>query len=576
MSPTPDLEAINEQFRCFDLHVATDLLKGRGVYSKRVFDPGDTLFHGKAFSSINTANSWTEHCMVCLVPQDAQHRLSVCQACGLVAYCSAECKHLDSAQHGRECRAIRRMSEAINNTRHAHNEEHVCFHRLILAARILLASHEYNEQVQQGIEFRCPRTLADSGAITSSVLPMESSPRDLRSMSHNRDLIVSASQQAGARLLFAIDEERLILPDLLHRRYLADPTAASEVVHCLQQMQSNCFAMVDCQQTAVAEVCDPAAALMNHSCEPNAMIIWNCPGLPGEHLGYTIKCARHLNPGDEVLLSYVDTSTPWWERQKVLQAAHGFTCGCTLCAGIQEYKEQCVNNYSARLPVPRGLQDSIDSVADPLGRVMCGVVMCNDSLRSLLQLELHVDVAPMDFEEMQVLMHATDTLSRLTGSSARSLSLRQACQKLEQLRAPVQTMLLLLGQRNAELKHLWKVMLLAEVCKDWGMCIYLAPVVLRVFGSGLSCFRANALALAAKAASTQSLMQLRQTPDFLTKLDGAILTCEEAQTSIWQLYGHYAERLPRSRGLKDILSKLKLANAQGYRCPLALQMSEMD
>jgi hypothetical protein len=103
-------------------------------------------------------------------------------------------------------------------------------------------------------------------------------------------------------------------------------------------------------------------------------------------------------------------------------------------------------------------------------------------------------------------------------------------------------------------------MLVAEAGKDWALCVSMAPVVLEALGSGMSCLRADTLALAAKAAV------LLHDPDALTSnssdpsIEGRVVVaaCEAALDSLRDLHGSSVEQLPRFRDLTDVLKEFRV------------------
>merc|ERR1711939_901583 len=63
----------------------------------------------------------------------------------------------------------------------------------------------------------------------------------------------------------------------------------------------------------------------NHSCEPNAQATIDDDGF------VCLRAIRPIAVGEEVSISYVDLSSNYDERQKVLTEHYGFTCKCGRC-----------------------------------------------------------------------------------------------------------------------------------------------------------------------------------------------------------------------------------------------------
>lgn len=71
----------------------------------------------------------------------------------------------------------------------------------------------------------------------------------------------------------------------------------------------------------------PTAALFNHSCSPNAVVVF-----PNGSKEMVVVAIANIEAGQEVLTSYVDVSLPRHMRQTDLKKQYGFDCDCTLCA----------------------------------------------------------------------------------------------------------------------------------------------------------------------------------------------------------------------------------------------------
>lgn len=69
---------------------------------------------------------------------------------------------------------------------------------------------------------------------------------------------------------------------------------------------------------------DPFAALANHSCDPNAVVVMDGPEL-------SFRCIKPIAEGEEIFISYIDVSNPLARRQKELGERYYFTCACSKC-----------------------------------------------------------------------------------------------------------------------------------------------------------------------------------------------------------------------------------------------------
>lgn len=68
------------------------------------------------------------------------------------------------------------------------------------------------------------------------------------------------------------------------------------------------------------------ASLANHNCEPNADVVI----ARGGSLALRARCP--VTPGQEITITYLDSSLPFAFRSKRLHAGYGFVCKCKRCA----------------------------------------------------------------------------------------------------------------------------------------------------------------------------------------------------------------------------------------------------
>lgn len=72
-----------------------------------------------------------------------------------------------------------------------------------------------------------------------------------------------------------------------------------------------------------------ASRVFNHSCVPNCIPKYIIT--PAEVVKMEIVALRHIGPGEELTIPYLDPALPFDIRQRALQESYGFTCNCTLC-----------------------------------------------------------------------------------------------------------------------------------------------------------------------------------------------------------------------------------------------------
>ncbi|KAI4804972.1 SET domain-containing protein [Aureobasidium sp. EXF-8846] len=69
---------------------------------------------------------------------------------------------------------------------------------------------------------------------------------------------------------------------------------------------------------------DPIACSANHCCEPNASVLFDQPRL-------MMRSLSPIKKGEEVFISYIDNTDPFYRRQAQLQQRYCFECQCSKC-----------------------------------------------------------------------------------------------------------------------------------------------------------------------------------------------------------------------------------------------------
>ena len=73
------------------------------------------------------------------------------------------------------------------------------------------------------------------------------------------------------------------------------------------------------------------ASLFNHACEPNLDVCF-----PQNSALLALRAARDVDPGEQLTLSYIDTSLPLHKRRQALEQGYGFRCRCPRCREEEE------------------------------------------------------------------------------------------------------------------------------------------------------------------------------------------------------------------------------------------------
>ena len=86
----------------------------------------------------------------------------------------------------------------------------------------------------------------------------------------------------------------------------------------------NSFTFVSPTFEAIGIAVDPLISVANHSCDPNCIIMCDGPSV-------FIRTLKPMKTGEEITISYGQTSLPFWKRQQDLKAKYYFYCRCSKC-----------------------------------------------------------------------------------------------------------------------------------------------------------------------------------------------------------------------------------------------------
>ena len=106
---------------------------------------------------------------------------------------------------------------------------------------------------------------------------------------------------------------------------LAETVEEEEVANALYQFRCNNFGIMDVLLTTIGAGVYPAAAKLNHSCQPNCCLSYH----EGTRLKIHTTC--RIAKGEELFHAYIDIAETKAFRQQKLLDTYGFHCTCALC-----------------------------------------------------------------------------------------------------------------------------------------------------------------------------------------------------------------------------------------------------
>ncbi|XP_040016533.2 N-lysine methyltransferase SMYD2-B isoform X1 [Gasterosteus aculeatus] len=251
--------------------------KGRGLRVTRGFAVGELVLCSPAYSFVLSGEERGSRCEFCFTKKE---KLARCGKCKKASYCNAKCQKGDWAMHKLECSAMMAF------------KENWCPSEISrLVARILAKKRTQKE--------RC---------VSEKILLID----DIQSHVEDVDNEKRERNEAEVAGLHRFFSKHLEFPD--HKDLLA----------LISQVACNGFTIEDDELSHLGTALYPDVALINHSCLPSAIVTYD--GTAAQ-----VRAVRNMEPGDEVLISYIDLMYPTDDRNNRLRESYYFTCDCRDC-----------------------------------------------------------------------------------------------------------------------------------------------------------------------------------------------------------------------------------------------------
>ncbi|GAA6059034.1 hypothetical protein JCM10212_001259 [Sporobolomyces blumeae] len=286
--------------------------RGRAIVARKEFAPGDPILGTRPLVSVLDSNNVQHRCSMCYkLPSDAKtgkDELLRCSLCRIVRYCSPACQKADWRVHKMECKALRQ----VQGTKIPDNADPSVYRRAKDGPRL-------------------PDTPIRALGRLLWLNELEGSDvwKQIESLESHRTRLDQAQQEQYFKLSVALSM-------YVGQEFLAKacPDAAALIDLC-SRFVSNSFSLTSPTDSSnIGVSISPVTALFNHSCRPNAVVVfpfWPKPADPSWKT-MTVVALRPIKPGQEITTSYIDTSVPRAMRQADLKQRYKFECDCAECA----------------------------------------------------------------------------------------------------------------------------------------------------------------------------------------------------------------------------------------------------
>ncbi|OBZ77393.1 N-lysine methyltransferase SMYD2 [Grifola frondosa] len=293
------LNGLYERLSSLALEVRKSSQYGRGIYSKLDAKAGSILISIKPNVSVLSASCLSSYCSSCCGPA-LDSGLKRCTRCRTVWYCNAICQNRDWPIHKLECDALQKW--ALNAPSH---DVSVPSDAVRCLGRIL-----WSEQ-KEGL----------GSNFTKEINLMQS------------------------RKLYFGNCRKL--------------TSAGDLVDLISRFTTNTFTLTSHTLTPIGICVCPTIAFTNHSCDPNAVIVFpraSSDASVQEPL-LNLVSIKDIKPNEEVRISYIDTTLPKELRKKDLKETYNFTSLKRM--SIREFLCGALNLVAVNAQYPQKVANSI-------------------------------------------------------------------------------------------------------------------------------------------------------------------------------------------------------------------------
>ncbi|KAK4052618.1 hypothetical protein OIO90_004246 [Microbotryomycetes sp. JL221] len=318
--------------------------KGRGVYAKRRIEPGP-LFDTQPIVAVLSSTSIDDHCHFCfrtrqeifdelqaqVLQQSHQQNgasthealmnmmqidsistksslepFDKCSRCKIVRYCSVNCQKSDWTLHKLECQALQRVLSAA---RSADVTQQSRLQDLPTAVVRMIARLMW---LKQSKTIRGEKVWSEFQQLSSDTK---------RFGETNSEVLVYISRQLAA----------YVGHDFLQICF----AGAAEVMDVIAKVKTNAHGLTGLVMDDIGIALSPSAAMFNHSCLPNAAVVFpHSPASSVKHL--RVMALRRIEPTEEISVAYIDNMWPRTKRQHALRRQYFFDCDCVHCQQMEE------------------------------------------------------------------------------------------------------------------------------------------------------------------------------------------------------------------------------------------------
>ncbi|KAG6379628.1 hypothetical protein JVT61DRAFT_10144 [Boletus reticuloceps] len=281
------------------LEIRKTVHSGRGLWTRQHVKYGSVILSIDAHVVVLSNQHLDSHCSSCAKAASTSPSMR-CSGCGTLRYCNSGCQKADWSLHKHECKALKRWAEtAPSAALGVPNDAVRCLGRILWQMKSNGLNSGWSKEIQT-------------------------------MQSHKVSLQHSASVETHTHLAHSVVRYLgLTAPSDLEEYGIL---STGDLVNMISRFITNAIALTSPSLTPIGAIVSPLAALTNHSCLPNAIVVFPRGGKTKmKESVMDVIALRDIAAGEEVLMTYVDTTLPKAQRQQVLTETYNFTCQCPLC-----------------------------------------------------------------------------------------------------------------------------------------------------------------------------------------------------------------------------------------------------
>ncbi|KAJ8290595.1 hypothetical protein GJAV_G00015040 [Gymnothorax javanicus] len=253
--------------------------KGNGLRAVSSLQAGELLFSAKPFACCVSKRVMKFTCENCL---SRKNMLLRCSRCKTSHYCDASCQKQSWLEHKEECLRLK------------------CLYPAIPADSVRLVAKILSKLLNRS----------------------KSTAEKLYSLEELESHLTEMSDQKRSELEDLCVALRLYLKE--ETEYLSQLLPGLDPINIIAKVACNCFSISDGELQEVGVGLYPSMSLLNHSCSPNCVMVFE-----GRML--QLRAVKNIRPLEELTISYTDVMMPSQDRKEQLKDQYYFLCECEGC-----------------------------------------------------------------------------------------------------------------------------------------------------------------------------------------------------------------------------------------------------